>query len=115
VIEFSWQQIKDYCAKYNLEHVKELYFGKFSDLLNLPDRVWVPIEEYRLMALNYLQNAFSLESKCTHCSTGVPAEGITVRIDGKSKFLTYKLKSKLFLKKESDDLDKGETNIEDNA
>jgi len=115
VIEFSWQQIKDYCAKYNLETVKELYFGTMGNFV--PEYACEITEMNNINDYFFykLQNAFNLEGMCRECTNKVPAEGITLRIDGKPQFLTFKLKSKLFLKKESDDLDKGETNIEDNA
>jgi hypothetical protein len=121
VIEFSWQQIKDYCTKWNLEHVKELYFGR-AGFIN-PNNILtgtneydeVILEEWRNAVFEKLQTSFNLEKKCSHCTTGVPAEGLGVRIDGRTHYNTFKLKAKLFLKKESDDLDKGETNLEDNA
>ena len=54
-----------------------------------------------------------LERQCKYCVNKVPAEGICVRIDGKQSYMTYKLKSKAFLLKETKDLDKGEINIEE--
>jgi hypothetical protein len=114
VIEFSWQQVKDYCTKYGLEHAKEFYFGSL--------REWMTHNSFKEYSDNdifqdffeALQQSYNLEKRCIHCSTGVPAEGLVLRIDGKEQYNAFKLKSKLFLKKESDDLDKGETNIEDN-
>lgn len=118
VIEFSWQQIKDYCTKYNLEYAKEFYHGSIKELLKelypeFPDNSTPPLEKYTETLFQALQTAYNLEKTCSYCRSGVPAEGIVVRIDGKQQFNAFKLKSKLFLKKESDDLDKGETNIED--
>jgi len=114
VIEFSWNQIKEYCKKYSLEHVKELYFGTLKEL---PSLKWYGVEDQdRLLkglCLDYL------EKDCKHCINKVPAEGIVVRRDGLDSYSAYKLKSKRFLEKESKQLDEeakeGSANIEDNA
>lgn len=103
-IELSWQQIKDYCAKYSLETVKELYFGQCG----LDGQDEVARENFLLE----LQNQH-LEQKCTHCKNDVWAEGICVRIDGKQSYQTFKLKSKNFLEQETKDLDKGEVSLEE--
>ncbi len=101
VIEFSWQQIKDYCKKYSLETVRELYFGRLS-ALPIMDRTM-----FEWLQFNYL------EQDCKYCVSKVPAEGIVVRIDGKDTYSAYKLKAKRFLEGESKTLDGGEVNIED--
>lgn len=127
VIEFSWQQIKNYCQKYQLEHVKELYFGKASDLrkflITTTDQqleAIVPISNndvWRDEVFKFLQTVY-LEKDCKYCVNKVPAEGIVVRRDGLETYSAYKLKSKRFLEKESKQLDEeaksGEINIEDN-
>lgn len=120
VIEFTWSQIKDYCKKYNMEHAKELYFGRLLDWIDQYVWSWSPIsdvskEEVMERVSGTLQNSYNMEKTCEHCTTGVPAEGIVIRVDNRPSFSAYKLKAKAFVKKESDDMDKGETNIEDNA
>jgi hypothetical protein len=120
VIEFSWQQIKNYCQKYQLEHVKELYFGKaknhtwngdWDDMINIE-------EPWREMFFKDLSHSWNLEKDCNYSANKVPAEGIVVRKDGLETYSAYKLKSKRFLEKESKQLDEeaksGEINIEDN-
>lgn len=113
LIVFSWQQVKDYCAKYNLEHVKEFYFGRAKDLLQELEGIkfygeWSGFGE---ALFGSLQKAFNLEKQCSECNNKVPAEGIVVWKDGAlSKYEVYKLKSKLFTLKESND---EEANIED--
>ncbi len=120
VIEFSWQQIKDYCTKYGLETVKEFFFGSFKELakslISNYDVINKEIEnaDFSTLVFNKLQESFNMEQNCKHCNTGVPAEGMTVRIDGKPHYNCYKLKSKKFTLHEDKELDKGETNIEDN-
>jgi hypothetical protein len=120
VIEFSWQQIKDYCEKYQLEHVKEIFFGTVKEYLQsnfptFPDNSTPPINEPGQALFDSLQLYVELLRYCRHCTNAVPAEGVVLRIDGKQSFNSFKLKSKMFTKKESDDMDKGETNVEDNA
>jgi hypothetical protein len=112
VIKFSWQQLKDYCTKYNLEHVKEFFFGSLREWTT--HYSWSETSENVMADFLYnLQNMYNLEDQCKHCNNKVPAEGIVISIDGKEEGSSFKLKAKAFTKKESDDADKGETNIED--
>lgn len=95
-IKFSWQQLKDYCAKYSLEHVKEFYFGKASDYFAV--KKYAEHGRWDEDFLYTLQKDFNLEQNCKECKNKVPAEGIVVSIDCKK---SYKLKSKLFTLAES--------------
>ena len=112
VIEFSWQQIKDYCKKYELETVKELYFGKLSDFL-----ISYMVDEADNMEKFFetLQKNFNMEKIDQYCRNKVPAEGMVVRIDGKHIYSAFKLKSKKFLAHETEELNSGEVNMEDQA
>lgn len=112
VIEFSWQQVKDYCAKYNLTHVPEYYYGKLQDFYFRFVEAQFPDDEPIDAIFKYLQTAYNMEKMCEFCSNEVPAEGLVVRRDGHSIFDAYKLKAKLFLLKESADLDKGIVDME---
>lgn len=105
VFEFSWQQIKDWCNKYQIKHVPELYYGKASDFLQSTDE-----ENFREQLQNKLTELF-LEKDCSMCINKVPAEGICIRSENKD---ALKLKSFRFLKMESEQLDSDEINIEDN-
>lgn len=115
-IEYSWNQIKDYCRKYQLETVKELYFGNIEQVY--PNLRIENSELWQENILITLQKEY-LEQDCKYCTNKVPAEGICVRIDGKDTYSTFKLKSKRFLEKESKQLDEeaktGEVNIEDDT
>lgn len=120
VIEFSWQQIKNYCQKYQLEHVKELYFGRAKDHTwngDFDDRELLFVETWREIFFNDLSQSWNLEKDCSYCVNKVPAEGIVVRRDGQDTYSAYKLKSKRFLERETKQLDEeaksGETNIEE--
>ncbi len=117
VIEFSWQQIKDYAKKHSLETVKELYFGKLfpvgnSDPFSKPTDL-VVTHEHRMETIFNKLVEYYLEKDCTYCRNKVPAEGIVVRIDGKETFSAFKLKAKRFLERETKQLDAGEVSIED--
>lgn len=117
-IEFSWQQIKDYCKKYGIEVVKEIYFGSAKDYLaavlpEFPDFSTAPVDKPGQAIFDSLQQHVESIGNCVYCANSVPAEGVILRIDGKETYNAFKIKSKAFTKKESDDADLGETNIED--
>ena len=94
-IELSWNQIKQFCNDYNLQHVPELYNGKLYDFLKKhkikSDKVLV----------NRLSDLYNIEGDCTMCKNKVPTEGIVLRIDDLNEFNVFKLKGHRFLIKES--------------
>lgn len=109
VIEFSWQQIKDYCAIYGLETVEELYFGPAAELdIIYDDNGEIPWEDKLLSSMQKLY----LEKDCKY-NPGMPAEGVCLRVDGRATYMTYKLKSKRFFEHETKELDSGVVSIED--
>lgn len=94
--EFTWDQIKAYCNKYELKHVPEIEYGFKSQLafnIEEPDGTY-------------------FEDQCKYCLNKVPNEGICVRND--KTFEVFKHKNPLFLLKEDKNLEEGITNIEDN-
>lgn len=94
--EFTWDQIKAYCNKYELKHVPEIEYGFKSQLtfnIEEPDGAY-------------------FEDQCKYCLNKVPNEGICVRND--KTFEVFKHKNPLFLLKEDKNLEEGITNIEDN-
>jgi len=108
VIEFSWPQIKEYCAKYGLKHVQEFYYGKAKDYCSA-----IPVEQHwNQNFLNKLEKDFMLDRKCPLNNNEVWEEGIVVRVDGLFECSPYKLKNFAFLEKETKDLDKGEVDLE---
>ena len=116
VIEFSWQQIKDYCAKYQLETVKEFYFGRLGDYMDYLTQMYPPVilpEERINKFFEGLQKTFNMEQIDRYCTSKVPAEGLVLRVDGKTTFSAYKLKTKKFLAHETEELNSGDVNIED--
>jgi hypothetical protein len=109
VTEYSWQQIKDFCAKYGLNHVKELYYGYAKDLYD-----YVPVDhEWNDIVLSLMIDDFNLEKECEY-NPGMPAEGIVIRKDDLYNCNPMKLKSFAFLKYETKLLDEGADDIESN-
>ncbi len=118
VIEFTWNQIREYCFKYELNTVEEFYFGTLKQWMmenypEFPDDSTPPIDNFGDAFFEKLQSSYNLEKIDKDCVNKVYAEGVVVRIDGKSSFSAYKLKSKLFLNHETKELDSGVENIED--
>lgn len=105
IIEFTWSQMIEYCSLYGLETVKLIYFGSAGDFVKE-----YTDQNFQEIFFNKVQNLVESVGNCVYCMNSVPSEGVVIRKDGGKAF---KLKSKLFLKNESDSLDKGEINIED--
>lgn len=100
VYEFSHRQVKDYCEKYGLDMVPEIYYGKAKDLY--PD---LSVTEH--WHQNFLDRLIEdyLEKDCELCkSKKVPDEGICLRKDIFDSEI-YKLKSFKFLEWETKELD----------
>jgi RNA ligase (TIGR02306 family) len=85
VIEFSWEQVKKYCQKYNLNYVEEYFIGKVKEIVVCDDNL-----------LGYLQQKY-LNKSYPDCKID---EGICVRIRETDEI--FKLKSPNFIKMESD-------------
>lgn len=97
VYELSWEQIKNYCAKYGLQHVEEYFGGKVKELVTSEEEL-----------LEYLKNRY-LDKSYPDCAVD---EGVCIRLRGTEEI--YKLKSPKFILGESVALDKEIVNIEDN-
>lgn len=107
VYEMTWPQIKAFCRDNGLEHVRELYYGPAKDLF--PDLD--PQQHWNKEFLARLSDKY-LERQCDLCKNDVPAEGITLRIDDGRNWRVFKHKSFAFTKKESEQADAGEVDIE---
>lgn len=114
VYDFNWQQIKNYCDKYGIKHVPELFYGRVSEFFSFAEKLNRDV--------GYIQDDDTFESKflTTMSNTylekdlpeGVPFEGVCVRNESKD-FIAYKLKARNFLKLETETLDKDEITLED--
>ena len=112
VHEFSAREVQQWCNQMGISPVKEFYYGYAKDLypdLN-PDEHWNE---------NFLQRLandkeFYMECNSPSCSNKVPHEGLVIKIEN-MKSEAFKLKCFKFLDAEGKALDKGESNIEDEA
>ena len=107
VYEFSGKQVQDFCKKYGLEVVPELYYGyakEFSD-----ERMTE--ENWRYKFLDTLKEKYN-DKDCYMCNNKVPEEGIVIRKEG-IDLEAYKLKSNKFYEFETKNLDSGKIDIEE--
>lgn len=112
VHEFSAKEVQQWCMFTGLQSVKEWYYGYAKDLY--PD---LNTEEH--WNENFLQRLandkeFYMECNSPSCSNKVPHEGLVIKIEN-MKSEAFKLKCFKFLDAEGKALDKGESNIEDEA
>ena len=109
VFEFSAKQVQDWCTKNGLNPVPQLFYGYASEFSDerLNEENWENI---------FLENIKSKynDKDCFICKNKVPEEGCVIRLEG-LEFEAYKQKSERFYELETKLLDKGETNIEDEA
>lgn len=103
VIELSWQQLTEFCEKYGFEMVPTFFVGQAEGLC-----CFSPSDptDWSGVLLQDLEKEYIRDQDCPH-NPGLPAEGIVLRIDRLHEAEAYKLKSFRFLKRESDELDKG--------
>lgn len=112
VHEFSAREVQQWCKHVGLTPVTEYFYGYANDLypdLN-PSEHWT--ENFMARLAN--DKNFNMEMNSPTCNNKVPHEGIVIKIEN-MKSEAFKLKCFKFLDKEGKELDKGETNIEDNA
>ena len=110
VYEFSAKQVQEYCQHNMLTAVPEYFYGKAEDIL--AQKLDMSLDIWQEMFLQKLKDLF-LEKDCSFCKNNVPDEGVVIRKDG-LLLDVYKLKSFRFLKKETEELDTDDFNIEDN-
>lgn len=115
-IELTWSQMKEFCTKYGLQSVREIWFGKANDFpidfplvrINADD----PIGAWQESLLRQLEGSYVNDSDCPYNTKGTPAEGIVVRVDRLNECESFKLKNFRFLESESKQLDTGEADLE---
>ena len=109
VIFLTDRQIEEYCEKVGLLYKDTfIYYGTIR---NYMDMYFIEGDNWREEVLKTLEKNYN-EKDCYMCTTKVPEEGCVIRIEG-NDFEAYKAKSNRFYEKETKQLDKGETNIED--
>jgi hypothetical protein len=107
VFEFSARQVQEWCKQNGLNAVEEMYYGKAKDFVGY----FFLEEEFRSNFLAKIKEKYN-EHDCHICKNNVPEEGVVIRIE-KNEFEAYKCKSNRFYTAETESLDKGETNLED--
>jgi hypothetical protein len=127
VFEMTTPQLKRYCDKMGLKMVPVFYYGTVEDYINencsdfsfgnkhdgfasFSKLDWKEREDWRSELLALWQKKYN-EKNCYMCKNVVPEEGVVISKEG-DFFAGFKLKSFKFLKKESDDADKGEVDME---
>lgn len=118
--DLTWSQIKEFCNKYDLKHVHEYYYGKAKDLYPIlwseqPNGAYYTVEGWRDAFLETLNNDKNLGMGDADCkwNPGLPSEGIVLKKETLFEDTVFKLKNWRFIKGEGEEMDKGETNIED--
>ena len=106
VFEFSAKQVQQWCERYDLIPVKELFYGYASEFSDerLNKENW---EDKFLETIKERYN----EKDCYICKNEVPEEGVVIRVEGVT-FEAYKQKSKRFYDWETDMNDKGVVDME---
>jgi hypothetical protein len=106
VIELQWNQLKHRCQEMGVNHVQEIFYGKAKDMYSelSVDQHWH--ENF----LNRLREDY-LEKWQVFNNNNVPEEGIVLRKEG-YEIECFKLKSFAFLKRETEQLDKGGVDME---
>jgi hypothetical protein len=113
VIEFTWGQIEDFCNKYFLKFPHRYYYGLAKDLypeVALGDHWHENFLERLMKDENFDMN----DAMCRFNDKKVPSEGIVLKVDNLYQDEVWKLKNWLFLSRETENLDRGEINMEDN-
>ncbi len=108
VMEYSWQQIADFCDKYGLEMPKTFYYGQAKMMFPELD----PTNHWHENFLEKLEKTFIKEQDCPLCNNKVPEEGLVLSVETLEERNSYKLKNFRFLAKETEELDKGNLDME---
>lgn len=120
ITEYTAKQVQEYCKQHLLTAVPELFYGMSMDYSPIPlediiSITWNDDRDVDLWRQQFLQDLRDeyLELDCDLCVNEVPDEGIVIRREGLDLDV-YKFKSFRFLQHETEELDKGIENIEDN-
>jgi RNA ligase len=114
VLEFSWLQMKEFCAKYGLETVKEIYYGPIDLRKFITGQPPIgDLEAWQADTLRLLEKSYIREEMCPYNDKQVPAEGIVLKVESLTDDIAFKLKNFRFLEYETKQLDKGAIDIEE--
>lgn len=115
VLELTDKQIEEFCEKNGFLYKDTfIYYGTAKQWLSLQYPNGREQEgNWEDLFLSKLEEKFN-EKNCYMCVNKVPEEGIIVRKESSEHYEAYKLKSKRFLLKESEEQEKEVLNLEDN-
>ncbi len=102
VHEWDWESVKQWCNKYDVNHVEEMYYGTAQ--LFTPLNPGETNEQWQEQFLEDIKTEF-LEKDAWDCKNNVPDEGVCIM--NLSNRVWRKCKSWKFLQFESSELDKG--------
>ena len=118
VFEFSAKQVQDWCHYKGLKAVPQLYYGyakNFTGIIPVKQEgnniYLADLESWRNHFLSAIKMNYN-EKDCYICKNKVPEEGCVIRVE-QENFEAFKQKSNRFYELETKQLDKGESNIED--
>ncbi len=120
ITEYTAKQVQEYCKQHMIKPVPEVFYGMSIDYSPIPlediiSITWNDDRDTDLWRQQFLQDLRDhyLEIDCDLCANKVPDEGIVIRRECLDLDV-YKFKSFKFLQHETEELDKGIENIEDN-
>jgi hypothetical protein len=110
-IYLSDTQIAEWCDLVGINFSETfLFHGKAKSLY--PQLYTEDLDLWREKFLQELEDNYN-EKNCYMCINKVPEEGVVLRVESVNRYEAYKLKSKRFILMESDEQEKGTSNIED--
>lgn len=114
IIELSWQQMKEFCARNGLEMVKELWYGQARNFGG--DGLWrlaaVDVQAWQVEFLKTLETMYVRDEMCEYNNMDVPREGVVIKVDWLDEAVAFKCKQWNFLLRESAQNDLGVVDIE---
>lgn len=113
VTELTYPEIKEFCDERGLNVPYLFFYGKAGEWMTVNRGGYYTDKEFGVQFVEALEDSYN-EKDCFMCENKVPEEGIVIRKEKLIGCESYKLKSFRFLEMETKQLDKGETNIEDN-
>ena len=114
VTELTYPEIEEFCKKVGLTPSYLFFHGEIYELIGYLRKRGYTIESednWRRDLIEALRSEYN-EKDCFICDNKVPEEGIVIRKESLFNFNAYKLKSFRFLEWETDQLDKGESDVE---
>lgn len=124
-LELSFPQMKEFCTKYGLKMVYELFYGPVTQFYGLfdylepneidpPNMIFMEWDEKRWHTglLKKLETTYVHDQMCEFNNETVPAEGVVVRVDRLTECESWKLKNFKFLEDETKKNDTGEADME---